>query len=167
VHSKKSLAIYLILFFVFLFFFLSYLLFEVFKWLGVFTIELNTLWTLIISLALSLFIVIRAYLNQGEETIKHPDHIEDVACAFKWVKDNISNYGGDPESIFLMGHSAGGQLISLLALEPKYLLHHNISYDCIKGVIGLSGVYNFDRLHKMGYLFQWWYLNPLFGDYDT
>jgi len=66
-----------------------------------------------------------------------------------------------------MGHSAGGQLISLLALQPKYLQHHNISYNCIKGIIGLSGVYNFHRLHKQGACFRWWYLNPLFGDsYD-
>jgi len=84
----------------------------------------------------------------------------------KWVKDNISKYGGDPDSIFLMGHSAGGQLVSLLALQPKYLLYHNISPDCIKGVIGLSGVYNFGRLHKVGYWARWWFLYPLFGEYS-
>lgn len=163
---KKSFAIYLIIFFTILLLLLSFICFRVLESLGLFSIEINSLWAFVISILLSLLIVIRAYLSQGEEHIKHPNHIEDVAKAFKWVKDNISQYGGDPDSIFLMGHSAGGQLVSLLALEPKYLLYHNISLDSIRGVIGLSGVYNFDRLHKLGYLARWWYLYPLFGEYS-
>jgi len=158
---KKSLAIYMI-------FGLTLLLAVFFYiFIAIFTLDVNILWAFVISLILSIIFVIRFYKNQGEEHIKHPDHIEDVALAFKWVKENISRYGGDPERIFLMGHSAGGQLISLLALQPKYLQQHKISYNCIKGVIGLSGVYNFQRLHNQGHSFRYWYLNPLFGDsYD-
>lgn len=32
---------------------------------------------------------------------------DDVAAAINWVRDNIASYGGDPQRIFLMGHSAG------------------------------------------------------------
>lgn len=39
--------------------------------------------------------------------------------AIKWVKDNISNYGGDPENIYVSGHSAGGHLAALVAIKKE------------------------------------------------
>src|SRR5205809_2087088 len=51
----------------------------------------------------------------------HPEHIKDVARAFAWTVKNISKYGGDPTSLFLCGHSAGGHLVSLLATDRSYL----------------------------------------------
>jgi acetyl esterase/lipase len=60
----------------------------------------------------------RAFAEQGFVTavinyrlspqVQHPAHIEDVARAFAWVYRNIAQYGGNPEKIFVMGHSAGG-----------------------------------------------------------
>ena len=44
-----------------------------------------------------------------------PDHVEDVAAAVRWVVRNIDKYGGDPSQIHLSGHSAGGNIVSLLA----------------------------------------------------
>ena len=38
---------------------------------------------------------------------KFPAQIEDVAAAFAWVKRNIADKGGDPNQVFLMGHSSG------------------------------------------------------------
>ena len=56
---------------------------------------------------------------------------EEVAAAIRWTHDNIENYNGDPEQIFLMGHSAGGHLIALVGTNPKFLE----STDVIKGII--------------------------------
>lgn len=39
--------------------------------------------------------------------------------AIKWVKDNISNYGGDPDNIYVSGHSAGGHLAALVAIKKE------------------------------------------------
>lgn len=39
--------------------------------------------------------------------------------AVKWVQDNISSYGGDPEKIFISGHSAGGHLAALAANKKE------------------------------------------------
>lgn len=36
-----------------------------------------------------------------------PVPVQDVAAALKWVKDCIEPFGGDPNNIFLSGHSAG------------------------------------------------------------
>ena len=44
----------------------------------------------------------------------------DVARSIKWVKDNIASYGGDPNSIYVSGHSAGGQLAALIATDDSY-----------------------------------------------
>lgn len=73
---------------------------------------------------------------------KHPAHIEDVAAAFAWVVRHIEEYGGDPERIYIGGHSAGGHLAALLALDGKYLDAQKISRKSIRGAACLSGVYN-------------------------
>lgn len=72
----------------------------------------------------------------------HPGHIEDVARAFAWIYHNIAEFRGDPERIFISGHSAGGHLVSLLSLNEKYLEAENLSSDTIQGVISISGVYD-------------------------
>lgn len=56
---------------------------------------------------------------------------KEVAAAIKWTHDNVAKYGGNPDEIFLMGHSAGGHLIALVGTNPKYL--ENI--DLVKGIV--------------------------------
>lgn len=48
-----------------------------------------------------------------------PDHIVDVKRALAWIKDNIADYGGDPDFVAITGGSAGGHLSSLAALTPN------------------------------------------------
>ncbi|WP_316821172.1 alpha/beta hydrolase [Pedobacter gandavensis] len=45
----------------------------------------------------------------------------DCATAVNWVSQHIAAYGGNPERIFLMGHSAGGHLSELINADPQYL----------------------------------------------
>ena len=78
--------------------------------------------------------------------VKHPEHIQDVARAFAWTCQNVADYGGDPERIFVAGHSAGGHLVSLLATDPTYLKAVGRSEKDIQGVIGVSGVYRLEDL---------------------
>jgi para-nitrobenzyl esterase len=40
----------------------------------------------------------------------------DQICALKWIQKNIKNFGGDPEKVTIIGHSAGAGSISLLPL---------------------------------------------------
>jgi acetyl esterase/lipase len=48
-----------------------------------------------------------------------PAHIIDVKRALAWVRENIADYGGDPEFVAVTGGSAGGHLASLVALTAN------------------------------------------------
>jgi len=74
-------------------------------------------------------------------SVKHPAHIRDVARAFDWVRKNVRRYGGNPDDVFVGGHSAGGHLAALLALNERYLAEVGRSSDEIVGVIAISGLY--------------------------
>ncbi len=71
--------------------------------------------------------------------VKAPTYIEDAAAAVAWVFKNIGSYGGDPNSIFVSGHSAGGYLASMVGLDKKYLNKHGIDANQIAGLIPFSG----------------------------
>lgn len=78
--------------------------------------------------------------------VKHPEHVKDVARAFAWVREHIGRHGGDPDRIFLAGHSAGAHLMALLATDDCYLKEPKLYLDekdfkAIRGVIAVSGVY--------------------------
>ncbi len=73
--------------------------------------------------------------------VRHPEHIRDVARAFAWTHAHIAEYGGQPDQLFVAGHSAGGHLVSLLATNETYLLAEGLRSSAIKGVIVVSGVY--------------------------
>ncbi len=72
-----------------------------------------------------------------------PEFMADPASAAKWVKDNISQYGGDANRVFLAGHSAGAHIAVMLALNAEYLAKQNLAPNDFAGVIGLAGPYDF------------------------
>jgi acetyl esterase/lipase len=78
--------------------------------------------------------------------VKHPEHVKDVARAFAWVRAHAGEYGGDRDRVLLCGHSAGGQMVSLLATDDSYLNDPDLKLTAedraaIKGVMAVSGVY--------------------------
>lgn len=80
--------------------------------------------------------------------VKHPAHVRDVVRAVKWVYQHIAEYGGDPHRLVLSGHSAGGHLAALAALDERYLNEVGLPGDCLSGVAALSGVYNVSRMAR-------------------
>ena len=63
----------------------------------------------------------------------------DVAKSFGWVHKNISQYGGDPQRILVMGHSAGAQLAALICIDDRYLKAEGLSLAIIKGCVPVDG----------------------------
>ncbi len=70
--------------------------------------------------------------------VMHPAHTQDAAAAFAWVVENIERYGGDPERVFVSGHSAGAYLAALVALDPSYLAAHGLGLEAVRGAIPIS-----------------------------
>ncbi len=70
---------------------------------------------------------------------KNPAYTEDAAAAVAWVFNNIEKYGGGRNKIFVSGHSAGGYLTLMLALDKKYLKEYNIDADQVAAYLPVSG----------------------------
>ena len=75
--------------------------------------------------------------------VKMPGFLSDAAQAALWAAAHSKEYGGDPERLYLMGHSAGAHLAALVTLDPRYFAAAGQSAPHIAGVIGLSGPYDF------------------------
>lgn len=74
---------------------------------------------------------------------RFPSFIEDGAETFAWTKRNISAYNGDPNNIFIVGHSAGAHTGALLATDGHYLSDVGYSKNDIRGFAGMAGPYGY------------------------
>lgn len=72
-----------------------------------------------------------------------PEFIHDAAKAVGWAKTHAAEYGGDPDRLFLAGHSAGAHIAAMLALDAHYLAAENLKPSDLQGMIGLAGPYDF------------------------
>ncbi len=65
----------------------------------------------------------------------YPGGADDIAKAVSWVKQSAAAHGGNPDRVFLIGHSAGGTHVGTYAVDPAagYL-----GKD-VRGVVILSG----------------------------
>lgn len=102
--------------------------------------------------------------------VPFPGAIQDVADAISWVHQHIGEKqygGGDIDRVFLGGHSAGGHLASLAALDRQWLDRRDVPVDFIKGVVTISGIYHVpDPLGSPVLLWGYnrLYITPTFGD---
>ncbi|MGB0743463.1 MAG: alpha/beta hydrolase [Opitutales bacterium] len=72
---------------------------------------------------------------------KHPAHVQDVAAAWAWLCENVADYGVDTDKMFLMGQSAGGHLVSLLATNTGFQQDPSLAKQ-VRAVISMSGIYD-------------------------
>ena len=71
--------------------------------------------------------------------VKCPGYLEDAALAVSWVFNNIEKYGGSPSKIYIGGHSAGGWLTLMLALDKRWLAEYGIDADRIAKAYPVGG----------------------------
>lgn len=86
--------------------------------------------------------------------VNFTDIMSDASGVIRWVTQYISEYGGDPNQLILIGHSSGAHIASMLALNTRYLDVGTRSK--IRGFIGLAGPYDFLPLDEA-------YQRTLFG----
>jgi len=97
----------------------------------------------------------------------------DLVAALRWVRDNIANFGGDPNSVMIYGQSGGGSKVTtLLGMPSAEGLFHRASAqsggggnppgaeesrEYAKRVLAELGVKNIAALQKM----EWAKLNEI------
>lgn len=90
----------------------------------------------------------------------YPDFLRDAALAVAWTQRHIADHGGDPRRVFVAGHSAGGYIAAMLALDGRWLGGAGSSPAALAGWIGLAGPYDFLPIVSRT-------LRPVFGYPDT
>lgn len=73
----------------------------------------------------------------------YPHMLQDGAKAVAWTRDNAARYGGDPDRVILIGHSAGAHTAVMLTLERQWLGREGLPEGFVKAAVGLSGPYDF------------------------
>lgn len=74
---------------------------------------------------------------------KFPEFVYDSAKALAWTKQSISQYGGDPNKLFIVGHSAGAHIGALLMADERYLNASDLRPSDVLAFAGMAGPYNF------------------------
>lgn len=92
--------------------------------------------------------------------VKFPEFMHDPVSAGQWVKQSIAEYGGDPNNIYVVGHSAGAHIGMMLNLNKDYLASVDLKPNQFRAFIGLAGPYDFLPLQSNR-------LKDIFGPEET
>lgn len=82
-------------------------------------------------------VAVISYRLQPEVGWRH--QVADVGRAMGWLAENVGRWGGDPERLFLSGHSAGAQLVAWTALAPWQPDTLDLDRRTVCGVVAVSG----------------------------
>ena len=84
-------------------------------------------------------IAVNYRLSPRAPRAQNPAYTEDAAEAVAWTFENIEEFGGDKDKIYIAGHSAGGYLCLMLNLDKSYLAKWNIDANSLAGAFPISG----------------------------
>ena len=110
--------------------------------------------------------------NVSYRLIPHVDwraQAGDALQAVAWVHAHAAEFGGDPNRLFVMGHSAGAQLAMRTVLDRVTLERAGVPRSAIRGVIGVAGAgYDMtdDETYKRGANPYWYASRFQRGDAD-
>lgn len=99
---------------------------------------------------------------------RYPTPIIQANAALAWVNDNIEDFGGDPDRIFIGGDSAGAQIASQLAVTQtdasfaeSLELVPALEGDQVRGVVLFCGLYDMHTVSGIAFpalrTFPWSY----------
>lgn len=72
--------------------------------------------------------------------------------AVAWAWKNAKRYGGDPQRIYVVGHSAGGHLAAMLLTTLWPLYDRKLPADLVKGVLSISGLYDLEPIRHVPFV---------------
>lgn len=85
-------------------------------------------------------VVLPTYDLAPSVTVAHI--VEQIRAAFEFVRRNVHDLGIDPSRMHVAGHSAGAHLAVMLLARRRGVHVHDSSAQAIRGVFGLSGIYD-------------------------
>ena len=85
----------------------------------------------------------------------YPDQSEDVKNAIKWLFENAEKYGGNPEAIYVGGHSAGAILSADIGVDRAWLPAMGMPKEILKGIVPVSGPYDVRERGRPGELYAY------------
>jgi acetyl esterase/lipase len=74
---------------------------------------------------------------------RFPEFVEDGAKAAVFLRSTLAQHGGDPDRLFVAGHSAGAYIAVMLASDGRYLNDAGADLSTLAGAIGIAGPYDF------------------------
>lgn len=83
-----------------------------------------------------------------------PELIRQCRASVKWTYDNAEEHGGDPNNIYIAGHSAGGHITAMM--HATDWADWGVDGKSIKGAMAISGLYDLEPIRLN-------YMNPTLG----
>ncbi len=81
---------------------------------------------------------------------KHPAQLDDTFRALAWVHGQIAKLGGDPERLYVGGHSAGAHLSALITLRTDLYARYGLPAGVVKACFAYNGVYDLRNVEIYG-----------------
>ena len=89
-----------------------------------------------------------------------PEIVMQMVKALAWTRRHIAQYGGDPDRIFVAGHSAGGHLAAMMAACAWDAYEPSLPRNLVKGAVSISGLHDLDPIMRTSFLQPSVHLTP-------
>ena len=85
----------------------------------------------------------------------YPAQPDDVKSTVKWLFENIGEYGGNPEALYVGGHSAGAILSADIGVDRAWLEDMGMPKDILRGILPVSGPYDVRERGRPGEVYTY------------
>ncbi len=73
--------------------------------------------------------------DAGTDGAEYPRQPDDIAAAVSWLVDHADDFGGNPDRITLIGHSAGAYLVALVGTDLEFLVARGVDPSALRCVV--------------------------------
>ncbi|HET9449040.1 MAG TPA: alpha/beta hydrolase [Steroidobacteraceae bacterium] len=89
--------------------------------------------------------------RMAKRGVPYPAQSDDTKAAIVWIHKNIARFGGDPNKLFLSGHSVGATLSGDVSFDRSWMKKAGVPHDAIKGIAAISGDYDLSPGENVDY----------------